>query len=805
MMCVSVLWVSQLLGQNTGLSGKVAAPGRPNTLFAVNVINPTDSALLQSTLTDDSGNFELVVHDTLSHVYLAIVHAGFKPYQSKTITLQANDMTRVEPIMLLPQDQVQLKEVSISALAKFIEVKPDKTVVNPDALATTAGQSAYEVLQKSPGVLMKDENSLTLKGKNGVVVMVDGRKVYMSDADLMNYLKSIPSASVQQIEIMTNPSSKYDAEGNAGIINIKLKKSNLHGFNAIFSTSYGQGIYYRNNNSINLNYRVNRFNYFFTGSYVENNSFQDLTIHRKYFNSQNELNTTFRQNTLIKMHAANLNLKAGVDYYVSDKSVVGLSVQGFNNRHNNTVNNTAKVTDSQLQLTGITESYKPSKRNWNNQSVNANYTYKPDSSIKELSVSADYVNYQSVIRQRLITNNYTPDYVFINSSLLRSKLPSDITLKTAKADWTQMAFHEVKVETGLKGADVATDNVASFYDVTDEGEAVNNQFTNSFKFNESVYAAYVNASLERRRWSAQAGLRYEHTHYKGQQYGNAQVADSTFQSNYGKLFPTLYVSWFADTAARHQFNLSVGRRINRPNYQDMNPFTYPLDLFTLYSGNPFLKPTLSWNVELSHVWNNSFTTTLMFSEITDVISETIEQNTNTFFSRPGNIGKQYSYGISMNAVVSNYKMIQLMCYGELMWNQYKSVIYNQTMNNKGWYAYVGPTIQVKMNKGWMAELGGSYQTRIVSAQFVLSPAGTVNVAIVKKLKNNITLKLNATDIFYTNQPVGEIKNLYQSEAGWYSYLDTRVVTLSLSYRLTKGKVNQIRQIKSNETEQNRVK
>jgi hypothetical protein len=771
----------------------------------ISVLNARDSLLMHTFLTDASGSFEFSVEHGDSFV-VAILNPGYNSYLSQSITQTKSGMLELGNIQLVKTDEIQLAQVSIIGLNRFVEVKADRTVVNPDALATTAGLTALDVLQKSPGVIISNESTIALKGKNGVMVLIDDRKVYMQQGDLISYLKSIPSSSIQSIEIMTNPPSKYDAEGNAGIINIKLKKTTLRGSNGSISMGYGQGFYHRSNNSISINYREGKFNFFINAAYTMNNSFQDLTIKRKYLLESGLINSTFTQQTLIKMKSKTASAKAGFDFYLTSKSTIGFSCNGFNTYQNSTVNNTALVTDGNYQLLNMTHAYKPSRRKWYNTAYNINYSFKPDTLGNELTLSGDYVTYNSKINQSLISDTYLPDNTFQGQYTLLSQLPALVTIKTAKTDFIHPVNSFLKTEAGIKTSFVKTKNRATFYDLIEEQKIINNDFTNNFNFDESIYASYLNTTIQKANYSTQAGLRFEHTSYVGCQYGNNLKKDSLFNKTYSKLFPTFYFSYFPDSAGIHQLNFSAGRRIERPNYQDMNPFTYPLDRFTLYSGNPFLQPTISWNFELSHVFQGKYTTAFSYSKINNVITETVEQDTNTFFSRPGNIGRQKSYGLSFNGTFSPFKWLHIICYTELVYNEYKSIIYNQKMNNNGWYWYAGPTLQFKFTDKWSAELNGSYQTSVLSSQFVLSPIGIVNGAIVKKIiKKKATFKINISDMFYSNQVTGEIRNLYNSQASWNSYFDTRVITVSFSYRFSKGQSSQVRQRNSSETEQKRIK
>ncbi|RYZ21382.1 MAG: TonB-dependent receptor, partial [Sphingobacteriales bacterium] len=363
-----------------------------------------------------------------------------------------------------------------------------------------------------------------------------------------------------------------------------------------------------------------------------------------------------------------------------------------------------------------------------------------------------------------------------------------------------------RLEAGVKSSLVNTDNTAEFFDVVHEVSTPNYEFSNRFKYKENINAAYLNFSRDWSRFSLQMRLRMENTNIEGNQMGNVMVKDSSFTRNYTSLFPTLYLAYRADTTQTNQFGFSFGRRIDRPDYQDLNPFTYPLDRYTYYGGNPFLQPTFSYNFELSHTYKNMITTALEYSIADNLIQETNEQRANIYYSRPGNFGRQTVYGLTVNANIPVTKWWTLMIYSEFKNVGVKSIIYGQTLDESRWYWYVGPTNQFTITKNLSAELAGSYQTRILSGQFLTIPVWQIRAGLSQKvLKGNGSVRLNVSDLFYTNQPGGDIRNIANSRANWLSYLDSRVATISFSYRLNKGKTLKARQSGGSDAEKGRVR
>ncbi|RIV24863.1 TonB-dependent receptor [Fibrisoma montanum] len=791
--------------QSYSITGSVAGADQKAVEGAVvSLLRSTDSSFVKGALVDANGTFA-IAKLSAGTFRLSVSYLGYQNYMSQPITLDEQHAGVTLPAIALQPAEKSLSEVRVVAKKPFVEQRIDRVVVNPDALISNAGTTSLEVLEKAPGVQVDANGVISLQGRAGVVVFVDDKPTYLSAGELANYLRSLPSGSIETIEIMTNPPAKYDAAGNAGVINIRLKKTKARGLNGGWSVSYGQGRYFRSNNSANLNYRTGNLNFFGNVSLNANNMYQDLTIWREYFAPTGQKQSGFTQNSYIRRRMNSANLKAGVDWYVSGKSTLGLVLSGFHNPATSTVTNNARLFDANGGVTARVEAFTPSDRLLDNKSANLNYAYKFDSSGRELSINLDYLTYGSDTDQSL-TNTVFATGQPVEKTVLESSLPSTINIRTAKADYVHPLAKGSKVEAGVKRSDIETDNVANFFDVVGNERRPNYEFSNNFTYNEAISAGYLNYSLERKRFTMQAGLRFEHTAIRGEQLGNEMVNDSSFSRQYNSLFPTFYATYRLDSAGKHQLRFSYGRRIDRPNYQSMNPFTYPLDRFTLYGGNPYLRPTFSDNLELSHTFNNSVTTTLRYSQARDVIFETIQQGNQVFYSRPGNIGKQVSYGIALNGTWQPVKWWTLQVYSEVMYNRFQANLYNQQLDNSGTYWYVAPTNQFRLTSSWSAELAGTYQTRAYVGQFIIIPIGQVRAGIAKTVwKNKGTLKLAVSDLFYTNQVGGDIQGLGNSTARWYSYLDSRVATISFAYRFNSGQTLRQRQTGGSESEQSRVR
>ncbi|MFT3679283.1 MAG: outer membrane beta-barrel family protein [Ferruginibacter sp.] len=793
-----------VFAQQASVKGKVEGM-KNGEIPVVNLVSVKDSAIVKTALCDADGKFSFELIKEGKYI-TTITHLGYKDYHSDVITIDNGSLDINLPVAVLQPTAVQLQEVQVVAKKPFVQKKIDRVVVNPDALISNAGTTSLDILEKAPGVLVDADGNISLKGKPGVVIFIDNKPTYMTAADLPNYLRSLPSSAVESIEIMTNPPAGYDAAGNAGIINIRLKKNTVKGLNGGINLSYGQGRYMRTNNSFNFNYRVNKINLFSNIGWNQNNTYQDLTINRYYYTPAGIYNSAFAQNSYIKKRYTGQTARIGLDYYVSKKSTLGIVFSGFINPAVVNVTNNAKTLDANNETTSLVSAFTPSRQTWKNGSINLNHSYKIDDKGKELTINADYISYKSDHTQSLANNIYTPGNVLIEKTVLESALPAEIIIKTIKADYTHPLNTGGKIDAGFKTSFVNTDNTAAFFDIDNNVAVPNYEFSNRFLYKENINAGYLNYSKDWEKISLQLGLRMENTNIKGNQLGNPVIKDSSFTRDYTNLFPTLYLSYTVDSLQINQFGFSFGRRIDRPNYQDLNPFTYPLDRFTYYGGNPFLQPTFSYNFELSHTYKNFLTTAFEYSIADNLIQETNEQRGTIYYSRPGNFGRQTVYGISVNGNFDLAKWWKLQLYTECKNVAFESVIYGQLLNEKKWYWYIGPTNQFTISKNLSAELGGSYQTRILAGQFLTIPVWQMRAGVSQKiLKGSGSLRLSISDIFYTNQPGGDIRNIANSKANWLSYLDSRVGTISFSYRFNKGKSLNARQSGGSDTEKGRVK
>jgi iron complex outermembrane receptor protein len=770
---------------------------------SIYLLNKKDSSVVKIAIADKQGNFSFEDIKAGDYLLLASSVGRAKTYTGPFIISSSNVVFNAGTLQLNMIEK-SLNAVTVTTKKPFIERKADKMVLNVEASISNTGSTALEVLEKAPGVTVDKDGNISLKGKQGVQIMVDGKPTYLSAPELANMLRNMSSNQLEQIEIMTNPPAKYDASGRSGIINIKTKKSKQKGFNGSASTAFTQGVYSRTSNSLNLNYRTGKLNLFSTFSGNYRNNYQKLDIYRRYTNSDKSTKAIFEQNSFSTRHSGNYNNKFGIDYYASKKTTIGFVVSGVTNPFVSNGENTSYLKGSTGNVDSIVQALSSEHSKWKNGSINFNLRHIFDSTGRELTFDADYLYYNSNKNQQFKNSGFTPEWVLKNNDILLGELPSTIKIYSAKTDYSHPLKKGAKIESGLKTSFVETDNTAGYYNLVGVIKTPDYDKTNRFDYKENINAAYLNYSREMKKWSVQTGLRLENTNYQGMQFGNPMRKDSAFKRSYTSLFPTIFIGY--NPSEKNQFSFSYGRRINRPDYEDLNPFMFFLDKYTYGAGNPFLKPMYSHVVEASHTFKQYLTTTINYSYTKDLFNETFEQRDFATIVRQGNYGLMNDASISVNLQHSVYKWWSAMIYTEAKYNQFKGKLYGDDINKHATTFLANINNQFKLGKGWSAEVSGWYRTHGIEGQIAIKSLGQLTTAIQKQVvKSKGTVKLSINDVLNSRNPRGEI-NFQNTEARFRQFSDNRVATVSFSYRFGKPiKGVQKRKTGGAGDEQNRVK
>jgi iron complex outermembrane recepter protein len=770
----------------------------------ITLLRVKDSSVVKVSAADKTGKFEFDGIGEGSYI-VSISAVGHQRGVSQPVTISsANPSAVVKTIELVPLSK-DLKEVTITSKKPFIEQKIDRMIVNVEASVTNMGSSAFDVLEKSPGISVDKDGNISLKGKQGVVILIDGRETHLGGADLANYLRSLSANQLDQIEIMTNPPARFDASGTSGVINIKTKKIKQTGYNGALTLGYGQGRYPKVNEGLNLNYRNNKVNLFGNLSHNYNHNYNQLEIERTFRNKDTkEVLSYFDQVARMQNKSQNYNARVGLDYFATKKTTFGVVLNGYLSDRTSINRNTTDISDAGSTLQSQTRALSGNEQLWKNFSGNLNFRQVLDTANSELTADLDYITYDS-------KNNMDMSNAYFNASgmpiekadTLLGALPQAINIYSGRIDYMKNIKKDVRLEAGIKTSFVKTDNNA-VYDSVVYGQLVHDyNRSNYFIYEENINAAYVNFSTPlSKKWNAQAGLRLENTNAKG----NQVTTGEKFDRHYTQLFPTLYLQYKANE--KNSFVLNYGKRIRRPDYQRLNPFINFLDRYTYQQGNPNLRPQFSHNIELSHGYKGLVTTTLNYTKTTDIIQQVIEQNEakNETFVKPANIAEQEQFGVSVNTTIPVTKWWRNNVFVNVFSNKFEGIVNDTLISARATTLTLNGSQQFTFAKTWSAEISGFFRTGGIEGVIQAKSMGMLSAGISKEIfKKKGTIRLNIRDIFYT-QGFRGVSKYGNIDANFRELRDSRVVNIGFTYRFSKGKMNggPKRRASSASEEQNRV-
>lgn len=734
-----------------------------------------DSTLVKIQVAGNDGRSEFSV---LPSTYLVrLTKTGYLPLW---VRVDVKDHTTLLPAVLHTTTK-SLTGITITAKKPFIELKAGKTIVNVESGITTIGSTAMEALEKMPGIVTDKDGNISLKGKSGVTIMIDGKPTYLDPAQLATLLNGMSASQISQVEIMENPPARFDAAGNAGVINIKTKKTRQKGFNGSITGSYGQGSYYKNNNNIQLNYRSGKWNLFANYSINNFETFSRIYAFRRYFEPDDiTIQRQLEQPSFIKYGGHTHNVRLGLDFSFNEKTTVGVGLNSTLLNRNSRGNSIAEWMNASGHTDSVIQTNSNSAVDWDNAGFNLNFRHAFTVN-RELSADLDMIGYR-ISNGQFFNNLLLSPSTYTEAS--RANIPNEIRIVSAKADYSEQ-FQKIKLEAGWKSSRITTDNLASYEYLDANTWKDDLGKSNHFIYKENIHALYSSVETRLEKWTLQGGLRYEMTNYNAHQLGNAIVKDSAFSKDYNSLFPSFFTSWQMDSS--NSFSFSAGRRIDRPAFQKLNPFSFIINKYTYQQGNPYYRPQYTWNMEISHSFQNKFLTSISYSTTKDYFSQVFPVDSNGIvLYTEGNLGRLQNFGVSAGVQLSpkpwwSFQLQAVLNHKKMegfIEKEYRASItqVNISFNN-----------QLRFQKGWSAELSGFYTSKSQhDIQEVVDPAGQLSIGLAKNILNNKgSLKLAVRDLFYTQWMKG---NTLFTRADEYFKLtrDTRVATISFSYRFGKA-------------------
>ena len=788
----------------TLVKGKVLDnDSQPLAFTTVALLKLPDSTLFKGIYTNDEGIYEFEKVNKGNYlVKVQAIGLGKKNSMSFAISEEQKEFL-VEDIRFEKSSQ-DLKEVEISVTKPLVEFKNGNTILNIDGTALAAGNSAFDVLKKAPGVTLDNNNNIVVQGKQGVKVMIDGRLQRLTPDQLANLLKSMGAESLDKIEIMKNPSSKYDAEGTSGIINIKTKKAKLIGFNGALRGGLNKGEMWGGNGGLSLNYKGEKFSVFGGVNANQRNSYFIRKLDRKVSTGTiNEI--VFSQNNTEVQTNTSENYKLGADWFVNDKTTLGFVYDGGTGKNLSDGKNITYISGNNTvgfdHLVSL--SYNPNV--FYNNNININGLHKLDSNNSQIDFSLDYTNYIDNAKNKYSNRFYDINDLEVNSmfpNIYNNNTVSNIDIYIGALNFTKKITKKLNLESGLKYSHVQTVNSLLFErkDTLSENFYNDTRFSNNFKYTEQVSAGYFNLQREIPHGSFQLGLRGEHTLAQGFNI----TSNSKINRNYFQLFPNLSLDW--GKSEQHKFQLSYSRRINRPNYFQLNPFKYYLDQYTLSEGNPFLNPEKSNNASITYIFKQFLYNTISYQQTTDVMQQFTTQNDTTKETKQvtRNIAASNNYAYNVFAYLPIKKwwtaQVSLSAWYMDFEGSIDGKIYKK--GKPSWQANV--TNEIILPKNVTIELSGQYTSSLLFGIFQLQQQGSVDIGIKKSFWNKkATLLVGITDMFYTDRTRVAVQ--FENQNLKFMQLnDTRRGRITFTYNFGNTKLK-LRETKTDSDEKNRLK
>lgn len=784
------LWSGALYGQATEniVQGKVVNPDHVPVFLATISLYSIDGKLIASSMTDSTGCFQIMYKLTGTY-YLLIKHLGYKELRSSSFNPSNGD---VGTLHLLRQENT-LEAAEVEGKKKLFSIDGGTVVYHVENSIGSQDISAFDALKRSPGVQIENDTDITLNGKSGVQILLDGKQTFLSGKELSDILKSMSSNNLKSIEIINNPSARYDATGAAGIINIKTKKNQTKGLNGNISTAFAYGVSPKQLENLAFNYRVNRINVY--GTYNHTLGYYNYL----YGTDRQQNGKSYDSHTIDVDKRQKMAAQVGVDYFIDEKNTVGFLANGnfiFGGGLTNTATaiTTPPSTTVEETLDAINDYYGQNTKRYN---FNLNYKYE-DTIGHSLNIDADYGLFGKW-NKNMQSNIYRDNqHVVTDENLYRTLNDIDIDLKGLKIDYATRLWGG-KLETGAKYSAVGSKNNANFYHVKQSKDSLDNRRSNDFHFDEHISSAYVDYKRSIGAWSLQGGLRLEYASSNGtllyQEYGAG--LNEHINRKFTNFFP--FFSIATQLTAKQTLSLSYAKRIERPAYQDLNPFVYMLDELSFWKGNPFLVPSLTQRFSLLYSVKNSTIIGINYAytdQLNAKVTDTLEQDKIMMISK--NVGTQQHWSLSMTQTYSprpwwdmTFNGLLYYIYNDVSFDQYQNLNLRQTAGRAGLLQTFKLPFQMR------AEVSVVYNSkRLGGANTISRPVSQADIAFQKSvLKDKATIRLAITDIYKGNQ-VKYTQNLPGLLSSSYGYFESRQVRLSFNYSFSSGATKDQRNRKS---------
>lgn len=792
-----------LQAQSASITGVLHDEQQEPVQFSNVILYQTaDSSLVKVEPSDEKGKFRFAGLNA-GNYYLVATYVGLADLKKMDLIL-SDEQTLDLGVLAFQPTAIELAGATVTATRAMVEVKPDRTVFNVQGTINSTGADAIELLRKAPGVMVDNNDNINVLGRAGVLLYVDGKRLPLTGADLTAYLQNLPADQIDRFDIITNPGAKYEAEGNAGIIDIRLKKDENLGANGSLNATGSKGRFYQYNMGGSVNYRNKKMNTFASAGYSNADRFSEMFFKSEqndiFLNESNEMNNGNE----------NINYRVGTDFFIGKNQTLGFLVGG--NYADNNQNSTNRIEISPLvtrtSIDSILVANVIGRRNRNQNTFNLNYSFSNKSG-RSLNLDADYGKYTLDSEQQQ-PNRYfdEKEEILLTEVINAFETPSEIDIYTFKADFEEEVM-KGKLGLGTKFSKIVSDNTFLFFNEINGQKVLNDQSSNEFTYDETVYAAYATyARPINQKWSFSAGLRTELTDARGELTPFAEEnREPPVEQNYLSWFPSAGLTWQMNRT--NVFSLNYGRRINRPDYNVLNPFDNKLSELSSEKGNPNLRPEIVNNIELGYTLAYRYNFKIAYSKTDDQITRLIAPATDDLragFITWDNLASQTVVNFSASVPVQVNK------WWSLFINANASYIDNQADYGNGAVVDVQvfsyTTFQqhtFTLPKGFKGEISGWYSgPGVWGGVFEYDSNWSLNLGLQKKFLNDqLNVRVSANDIFYQTgwSGISEFNGLVSTGRGNW---DSRRVSLSLGYNFGNQKVKSRKRKTGIEAESKRV-
>lgn len=754
---------------------------------SIRLFRAQDSSLVGGIYTDADGLFFLD-QIAFGKYYVKVTFSGYQPLVKSNVVVMPNKTAiNLGVLFLQPDKLMDLNEVTIKAKQELLTNSLDKKVYNVGEDLSTKGGTANDVLNNIPSIEVDQEGKISLRGDANVTILIDGRPSTLSGGNGKSLLDAFPANSIERIEVVTNPSAKYDPDGTSGIINIVLKKNKMRGINGNVSATAGTGNVY--NGSASLSVRNAKMNVYGTYAYRYYEGFRNYESHiaRQFPDSMFYLDQYRDGTDLMVNHTA----KVGADFYLKNNQTIGFGVTGTTGERERTgdLYNTRHGDNPLLQTSWTRMSSDPT----NNRNMDLNIYYKKDFKDNKGSISADFN--QSFGRENIFgyyeeDYNYTFGIPDVKANLLQQLRNQEQTrVTTAQIDYVRLSKKNIRFEMGTK-AIVRRLTVDAFSETRNNTTYFFEEDTLSnfqYEYDEQIYSAYGNVAHQYKKFKFQGGLRLE----QALQLPNLLSTNTSFRNEYFSAFPSGYVRY--ELNKESELNLGYSRRINRPSAETLNPFTSYADPFNLRRGNPAVRPEYINSFEVGYAVNKkkmNVTATVFYRQTNNVIQRVREFYDNGSAAVTyANINQSQSYGAEFVLIYRPFTWFRniLSANGSQIVYQDDNTQYDFNNTGFNWSVKYAGTIDF-WKKTASLQINARYFSPIITAQGKALPRAAVDLSMEKTLKKNWSVGLRLSDVFNTQEFRLEIDQPTVYQRSRFKQ-ETRRVYLTVTYKFGRYEIS----------------